>query len=73
MQYFPPTLFDHEKPFPQLMGLLFFLTFYSKHGVWPSAGPQQDKELVSEYESFTSLIHRMVQLTLLFSVARLPQ
>lgn len=28
---------------------LFFLTVYSKCGCWPSAGPQQDKELVPQH------------------------
>lgn len=73
MHYLPPNLFEHEKPFSQFMGLLFFLTVYSKCGCWPSAGPQQDKELVPAYESFVSLIRCVVQLTLLFPIARLSQ
>lgn len=68
MQYFPPYLFDHEKPFSHRITILSYILLK----MW-SLAVLQDKEFRPEYELAISLSHYRVRLTLLFSLALLSQ
>lgn len=70
MQYFPPYLFDHEKPFSHRITILYNILLK----MWSLAqAVLQDKEFRPEYELAISLSHCRVRLTLLFSLALLSQ